>query len=199
MKYIKFFAILLLLNSFLCCEKSGNENHPPEEMPLDKEKEPDDFPSEGIPPEEDSEQIELPSINYEDNELEGTVAYRTCSGQEGNPLHDIQFPRGEVYLFKELNEQNHMYYVNACNDGYAVIIMESLDGVYIYLALNVLGLWQPVAGHICNFPDFAKVWDIPEYGCKVYIEGLSYIMDPYEGSLGHIPINYVLTTLKKIN
>jgi hypothetical protein len=55
---------------------------------------------------------------------------------------------------------------------------------------------MPAGGLICNFPDFAKTWDIPENGRKIYFEGISYY--PSFGSTGdRISFDYVLTTLKK--
>jgi len=38
-------------------------------------------------------------------------------------------------------------------------------------------------GRICNFPDFAKEWDIPEEGLKIYFEGSFYescVRKPYD-------------------
>ena len=51
---------------------------------------------------------------------------------------------------------------------------------------------------ICNFPDFAKEWDVSDKGQKVYIEGITY--ESCEEHGGHATVSNfdcVLTTLIK--
>ena len=145
----------------------------------------------------ESDNQELPTIYYEDNELEGTVAYKRCEIER--PLYPIyplwpstemRFPTGEAYLFKDSVPyqkqvelvRNWIILYNRDKKNETRITM---DGTYSL----------PFRGMICNFPDFAKAWDIPEYGCKVYIEDISYL--PTFGSNGEvISFDYVLTTLK---
>jgi hypothetical protein len=51
-------------------------------------------------------------------------------------------------------------------------------------------------GAICNFPDLVKEFDIPENGCKVYLEGLMYDTCGAYITDG-IVFNYVLTKFKR--
>jgi hypothetical protein len=51
--------------------------------------------------------------------------------------------------------------------------------------------------HICNFPDYAKKWDIPRQGCEIYLKGQIYrpcytLFHPMDRAYYDI----VLTTLK---
>lgn len=53
-------------------------------------------------------------------------------------------------------------------------------------------------GRICNFPDFAKEWNISNNGQKIYIEGIEFKTCKDYGGIGmYSYFDYVLTTLVK--
>ena len=136
----------------------------------------------------------LPSFSYEDNELKGTVAYKYCdygdSDEEQFLFSPVQFPRGEAYLFKDFLPDEMRSKV----ENRVFFIFES--------SANITSLWfkqrnglLPYYGTVCNFPEYAKAWDIPTNGCKVYYEGISYKGSSFGAH--RISIYYVLTTLNK--
>ena len=137
----------------------------------------------------------LPSINYEDNELTGTIAYKRCPippealNPEMSFKGGIQFPQGEAYLFKDsVSEKMITKFKN-----YWIILFDSKTDI-THLFTRLFNM--PTGGVICNFPDFAKAWDIPENGCKVYFEGLTYVSS-YGGTANQVQFDYVLTNLKR--
>ena len=132
----------------------------------------------------------LPSINYEDNELTGTVAYKRCPPQGLDPvmpLSGIQFPQGEAYLFKDSVSEEMITKLK----NYWIMVFDSKTDMAGFYTIKL-----PISGIICNFPDFAKAWDIPEDGCKVYFEGLTY-QSSYGGITYGLQFDYVLTNLKR--
>jgi hypothetical protein len=135
-------------------------------------------------------------INYEDNELEGTVAYRRPC-KEAKPLLRSH-PQGIAYLFKDFIpegiEELYKPIDTTSNVAYWIVFDSKANRVVLY---GFDGFWWS-AGDVCNFPDFAKAWDIPENGCKVYFEGIAYESCTPKGG---IPMSYsydfVLTILKR--
>ena len=133
-------------------------------------------------------------------EAGGEVPYKPCHCEEYpvKPAEGVtNFSQGEAYLFRagSISEQmtNKM---NAERDSSIVcmIIYYSMDSAIMYINGRETANQR---GGICNFPDFAKEWDIPETGCKVDVEGMMYIDCHYYGTLGHVPIIYLLTSLKR--
>ena len=52
------------------------------------------------------------------------------------------------------------------------------------------------SGNICNFPDFAKEWEIPTEGKQIYYKGELHIIGMYASWPPHIGGDLILTTLK---
>jgi hypothetical protein len=146
-----------------------------------------------ISDENDEPAIEnLPSINYEDNELDGSVAYRRCAGGEENQLMGIQFQKGEAYYFKDFIPAQMKTELTKC---WVILFDSAKEEVHITCDdKSLYGL--PIWGMICNFPDFAKAWDIPENGCKVIFTGITYL-PTWGGTANQILMDYVLTTLAR--
>jgi hypothetical protein len=137
---------------------------------------------------------DMPSINYEDNEIKGTVAYKRCSGEgiKEEPLSGIQFKKDEAFLFKDFIPEELM---KEKEKDWIFLFDSKTDAAYMWHSkFQPDGL--PVSGMICNFPDFAKSWDISENGCKVFFEGITYVSS-FGGTANQVLIDYVLTTLKK--
>ena len=180
MNKTKIFTLLLLLMIVNSACNSNLKEEIKEENPIEKENEPENHPV--INEEENEiENQNLPYINYEDNELEGTVAYKRCNPQELT-LSGIQFPQGEAYLFKDfIPEKIEMELIESKS---WIILFDSKTDIVTFLRAWTDNLKIPVVGFICNFPDFAKAWNIPEEGIKVYFEGLSYC--PSWGSIANI-------------
>jgi hypothetical protein len=136
------------------------------------------------------------TIYYEDNETEGTVAYKRCREYEPSPIN--YFPRGEAYYFKDSIPDRLKTELRKC---WTILYDTKTEDVTLDLS-NISYLYDvdanmPVHGLICNFPDFAKAWDIPENGCKVSFEGIKY-PPSRGGTADYVPMDYVLSILRKI-
>jgi hypothetical protein len=138
----------------------------------------------------------------------------TTNPQETNAIEEIPYKpcpcetpeadvlRGEVYLFKDSIAQQMDYeeinielLTSGISLGTCVIIFDSKTQTATLTPIKeVQMLANPVTFLICNFPDFAKEWDIPQNGCKVSIDGTLY------GDCGGIAygthLNYVLKHFK---
>ena len=132
-----------------------------------------------------------------DSEFGGAVPYISCPCG-GKPLSgSAQFQKGKAYLFKDsvpeqMKEQinNEMY-----SDPSLVICWIVYDSEADASTINFHrsdGMFS--SGFICNFPDFAKRWNIPQSGYKIDFEGRSYA-PCFSFDIGDI--NYVLTSLKR--
>ena len=126
----------------------------------------------------------------EDEEFGGEVPYIPCPCNE-QPEAKIQFSKGEAYLFNDsISEQLHYEIQRSC-----WIVFDSITNVAI-LTITSSGITNICK--ICNFPNFAKSWDIPLNGCKVYFEGVNYSPCVPKGSLGVVShYDYILTNLKR--
>lgn len=179
--------LLTLAGLFSSC--TDNTTFPPEEV----------TPPEGVPP---SDIISLPyeisfsdavsfPMHEEDNEPEGIVAYKRCTA-DGQPLAKLQFPQGEAYLFKDSIPTGMDAKLKT---SWLMLFESEADRVFFILAESELGL--PVTCMICNFPAFAKAWDIPEGGCKVSFEGIAYGAS-FGGTTDRILMDYVLVNVKRM-
>ena len=135
------------------------------------------------------EQEDISSINYEN---ESFVDYNGYSEEE--PLSAFQFPKGEALLFNDFIPEELKEELKAC---WIILFDRKMDVAYISCSrFQFDGYTMPVNGEIRNFPDFAKSWDIPENGCKVFFEGTAY-QSSGGGTANQILIDYVLKSLKK--
>jgi len=140
----------------------------------------------------------------DDGGLGGEVAYKPCDCE--NPLASFQFQRGEAYLFRDyIPEQMNSYMWGKANSHpfpHVVSIVYNSETKEAEIRIKNLTTAGESAdlltlGPICNFPEFAKEWDIPESGIRVIFEGRMYEpCNPY-GFTHVIRIDYVLTKLER--
>ena len=140
-----------------------------------------------------------------DKEKTGNVPFKLCPCEKEMSLWELQhFPRGEAYLFKDsipeqvMNQISDVIYSAPFPKICWIIYYSETDVASIYIS----NIFHPKDGNImsigliCNFPDFAKEWTIPENGIKVMIEGLMY-NDCRNHYAYYVPFDYVLTNLKR--
>jgi hypothetical protein len=123
---------------------------------------------------------------------DGHVPYAVCD-HDGNYLDTIDMT-GNVYLFNdsipkeieaELQQEGRkssaawIVYVSKDNSATMRVISKHIESICI----------------ICNYPDFAKQWEIPLNGQKVYYEGTAFEVGRYLVDI--VSYNMVLTILKK--
>ncbi|MDR2409983.1 MAG: protease complex subunit PrcB family protein, partial [Bacteroidales bacterium] len=125
----------------------------------------------------------------------GNVVYRSCCDEERglSGLNDIDwFRKGETYLFNNDSVPNKNRYSYTRKSW---IVFDSTTNSARLIFTEGMCCWE--CG-ICNFPDFAKEWDIPENGCKVYFEGRVYRPCIEKGGIAaYVWTDYVLTVLKR--
>ena len=137
-------------------------------------------------------------------ETGGEVPYKDCPCDEEKPLWEEQrFPRGEAYLFKDyIPEQMNNYFNDKMSSvpfpNICYIVYNSETDV---ATIGIANLDRPETnimfiGQICNYPDFAKEWDIHENGIKIIIEGRMY-RDCRNHYSYYVPFDYILTSLKR--
>ena len=141
--------------------------------------------------------------------LGGRVPFQPCRCEFG--LFPYQVPQGKAYLFRNHRITQEMIdYIELKINTYPFPVVTWImdfeeDGImYIFMCnldpnanterfRNMVdpSHWR---GEVCNFPDFAREWNIPPDGIKVYFEGRAYHSCLEWGA----SIDYVLTYLKKI-
>jgi hypothetical protein len=119
-----------------------------------------------------------------------------CDGTRTLATHN-SFPRGEAYLFKDSIPQSMKLQIrNEIINGHTVswiVFDDSNDNVCMDIEKSGE---IPNVCRICNFPDFAKEWNIPVNGCKVRYEGITYdACVPIYGTANFVGFDYVLTSL----
>jgi hypothetical protein len=146
-------------------------------------------------------QIELTTIKYDAEYEDGNVPFAPClcEGQE-QQLAGIAISQSEAYLFKdsipkqiEKNIQRDIH-LPENKDGVKWIIYDSqTDIAYLYNGIHaILQICK-----ICNYPDFAKKWDIPQNGQLVYFNGITYQACNPPGGIATVSyFDFVLTHLK---
>ena len=135
------------------------------------------------------------------------VPYKPCPCGEEEPFYEKQFfSKGEVYLFKDSipvqkdNQMSNKIHSAPFPMVCCIVYDSETDAASISIANSCLDRKSGcimVRGLICNFPDFAKEWVIPENGCRVDIEGLIYSGSCEPHYAYYIPINCMLTKLKR--
>ena len=138
------------------------------------------------------------ATNCEKPENGGDVPYKPCLCEEEKPLEDFYFPQGEAYLFKDSIPAEMEYFLmcNSYPDKSCWIVFDSqTDDAVLTILTGEHALYYC---KICNFPDFAKKWNIPENGCLVHFEGIAYDACKPMGGVGILIYqDYILTKLKR--
>jgi len=119
---------------------------------------------------------------------EGDVPYKECT-HEDDYMHTIQM-KGAGYLFinfipVELQKENNVMYIIYNQEDHSTTFSARYPTEAIY------------NGNICNFPDFAKEWEIPTDGKQIYYEGELYVTGMYADWPPHTGGDLILTTLKQ--
>lgn len=145
--------------------------------------------------------------------LGGDVPYEPCPCDNGEAElmeQQYQIPEGAALLFKDSIPEQMKYDYKIL---YRLYILFDSKTNNAHLIVRSGSGYPNRMGIICNFPDFAKKWDIPENGCLVYIKGLNYQScmpeeeittdRPFEHYnpafyVGNDRFDYILSRLKKI-
>lgn len=135
----------------------------------------------------------------EREESDGTVPYKPCSCEK-ELFTGLKFSQGEAYLFRDYIPEKMTKQIN--DEIYSapfplvcwIVYYSETDVADISFRSNSGGITY--VGTICNFPDFAKEWIIPENGCKVNFEGrILESCNPF-GVANAVYIDYVLIKFK---
>jgi hypothetical protein len=136
-----------------------------------------------------------------ETEIDDIVPYAPCSCEDKEQANLI-FSPGEALLFKDYipeqiqKEMHEELYQEGNKTGLKWIVYDSkTDTVCLYVGLsNMLCIHE-----ICNYPDFAKEWNIPQNGQKVYYDGIAYQPCSPKGGIASVSyFDYVLTNFKRI-
>jgi len=114
------------------------------------------------------------------------VPYKECTNES---FIDTISMEGVGYLFvdsipAELQKENNVMYIiyNKEDNLAAFSVAYPTEAIY--------------NGNICNFPDFAKEWEIPVEGKQIYYKGELYVAGIFWSVPPHIGGNLILVTLK---
>ena len=122
-------------------------------------------------------------------EKAGYVPYKSCPCETDMP--PVFFEQIESYLFRDSVPEYRL--LNPASDNSLWIVFYSGRNETGIIRVPPRGIY---VGHICNFPDFAKKWDIPEDGLKIYFEGYTQTFCFAYVGLG-TRYSFILTNLKK--
>jgi hypothetical protein len=122
-------------------------------------------------------------------ETDGIVPYAPCSCEDKEQASLI-FSPGEALLFKDSIPNDMAFQILSW------IVFDSKTDTAI-LTIGGKGAIEHIC-EICNYPDFAKAWDIPINGCKIYFEGIAYAPCIPKGGIATVSYyDYILTVLKR--
>ena len=134
-------------------------------------------------------------------ESDDKIPYVPCPCEEEKDSREIF--QGEAYLFKDSIPIQMVKIIN--NEFFnkprkAVCwILYFSENDYIEIIIGNYKDYSMIGrGTICNFPYFAREWNIPQNGCKVDIKGLMYDPCTCYGVTNVFCFDYVLTSLKRI-
>ena len=130
----------------------------------------------------------------------GKVPFKPCPCEKGTGFETIH---GEAYIFRDSIPQGIDYEainaelpISGISLGISTIVFNSQTGEATLTPINKVPiLANPVYLYICNFPDFAKEWIIPQNGLKVSIEGV--LAMTCGGVTYGTYLNCILTNFKK--
>ena len=147
------------------------------------------------------------SCEAEERKWEGNVPFKSCDSSNRKSFSGLNTLRLEdVYLFKDsvpeqiLRQIDNEILSTPFSRVYRIVYCSETDGATIWIgSYHSSGGIEIVQGLICNFPDFAKKWDIPRSGIKVDIETLMYVEYKPPGNLAVVLRIYycILTNLER--
>jgi hypothetical protein len=127
---------------------------------------------------------------------QGTVPYMPC-GHDGNYL-DTTDVKGSAYLFYDSVPvaREAELYQERYTSGYAAWILydSKVNSATIYILSRKV---MSSESYICNYPEFAKRWQVPLNGQKVYYEGTEFKTLEFTSVPPDVFNDMILTTLKK--
>ena len=134
----------------------------------------------------------------------GNVPYKPCDCswiEFGEPMKEKGYRKfKDVYLFKDdVPEQmfTQMHELSKRKQISYIVFNSDTDHVGMDI-LPIQGSGNIIStGRICNFPDFAKEWTIPQNGVKVDVEGVTYEACWGGGVLNKSYFDYILKSFKK--
>ena len=128
-----------------------------------------------------------------EKEEEENVPYASCSLSG-----DTFFLRGTAYLFRDSISVGQQIMKFVMNIIYNTQDSSTHFSANYYGSSSILYAPSPYNyyGSVCNFPDFAKQWNIPPEGKQVYYKGKIYVNKIYAGPDGPAPGELELTILK---
>lgn len=125
----------------------------------------------------------------------GFVPYAVCD-YDGNYIRTVSVAC-DAYLFKNSVPEIFMKKIREERypTGYVawIVYFPDKDSATLY----ALSQEETNTSHFCNYPYFAKQWEIPENGLNVYCEGTAFEVGSYWSAPPHVGYNMVLTILKK--
>jgi len=127
----------------------------------------------------------------------GEVPYKPCPCEEVKTMLD-KF-QGEAYFFRDfIPEQEDLQIRTELSNGSHKVYWIVFDSKTGLSELTVGQGVQRGIGEICNFPEFAEEWNIPENGCKVYFEAEGFEACAPKGGIGTISyFDFILKNLKR--
>lgn len=129
----------------------------------------------------------------------GEVPYAPCPCEEEKELANLKIPDGEAFLFKDSIPQQIWVQINTkiyqSNEVVKWIILDSNTNMAVLHVSKTETSLRKVC-KICNYPDFAKEWDIPINGRKIYYKGIGYEACNPVGWADAVYLDYVLTNFK---
>ena len=133
-------------------------------------------------------------IEFDEN---GIIPYAYCPCEEGQIISSFVSSIEEALLIKDPTSEQWGNMSGVHSKRICWIVYDSkTDTAELFISAHdgdVKGV-----GLICNFPDFAKEWDIPQKGVKVFYNGTSHWPDPPRGGLANAAyFDFILTYLKR--
>lgn len=112
------------------------------------------------------------SLSCDDDSEKYEVPYTTCNCEDKKFTGNTE---GYAYLFRDsipekIEAELFQKGVSSDKGSYWIVYYEKADSAVLY------GFHSPlnIVCEICNFPEFAKKWEIPETGKKVHYIGKCY-------------------------
>lgn len=131
----------------------------------------------------------------EENKEYNNVPYGACDCKE-KKQSNLNFTKEKtiLYIVSSQEESKLLNEINQHGGDYSYIIYnkETDKATMYHVVESVMQVYR-----ICNYPEFAKNWNISDKGQKVYFEGNTYVSCEELGGLNISYFDYILTTLIK--